>query len=92
MIKRAREIKNYDQSIWYLYYAIAAFPNVNYRYVIFPSKKMPGGFVPLDFDPKVIAEEIELGKNDTKRILESKMKSEIILKERLRNKHDIVYP
>lgn len=44
--------------------AIRAFPDVEYRYAVFPTKKLPGTFVPLDFNPKHIEDEIQLGISD----------------------------
>ncbi|CAG9329139.1 unnamed protein product [Blepharisma stoltei] len=92
VISRIREIKASDTNLWFLYNAVNAWPDVNFRYIILPSQKMPGGYVPLDFDRKVIEWEIELGKNDTKKALGSLKSGKESLKDRFKKKDNIIYP
>ena len=44
---RTRSIGAYDHGMRYLYYAMIAYPKVNFRYFVMPSVHLPG--IPLDF-------------------------------------------
>lgn len=72
VMRRVATVKNYDSAMWFVYNAMNAYPNVNYRYIIVPSKTMPGGAVPLDFDHKNLEQEIELGTSDAHSVLQSR--------------------
>lgn len=67
-INRVTDIQKYYNLHWYVDEIYSSFPEVNYRYVIFPSQHLPpvGGppGPPLDFNPVDLLTEIEIGKND----------------------------
>ena len=48
------------------------FPNVTLRYVIGPSKTLPDGMIPLDFNPTQIEQMISIGISDAKTTVASK--------------------
>ena len=54
---------------WYYYNARIAYPQVQFRYVLVPSEQLPGGFMPLDFNRPDVEWEIQLGRNDTQKVL-----------------------
>ncbi|CAG9328638.1 unnamed protein product [Blepharisma stoltei] len=93
IFKRVSEIRNYDSQMWFYYNALTAWPKVNYRYVIFASQPMSGGFVPLDFNQTTLEWEVQLGKNDTAKVISEGIDGKTILTERyLKNKSKIIYP
>lgn len=94
VFQRAYDIHSYDSSVWYTYNAKQAFPKVDYRYIIYPSKPMPGGIViPLNFSKEVIDFEIQLGINDTIAILSSGKTGKTIIDELWEeNRSKIIYP
>jgi len=49
VMNRAKEINAYDNSMWYLFNALTAYPTVNFRYTVVPSKALPGNEIPLVF-------------------------------------------
>jgi len=49
MLDRYWHIRNYKNSLDSLLEAIYNHPNVNFRYVVFPTKKLPRDFVPIYF-------------------------------------------
>jgi hypothetical protein len=55
--------------MWYIYTAMQAYPNVNFRYLVKPTMKMPGSIVPLDFDHKSVTQVLDDGYSDAKNIL-----------------------
>lgn len=61
---RVKEIRQFDGQTWFAYYVEKAFPEVDFRYTLVPSKEMPGGEIPLDFDRDNIEGEIDLGEKD----------------------------
>jgi predicted patatin/cPLA2 family phospholipase len=61
---RYLEINCYDSSMRAIDETRGFFPNVNYRYIVGPSKSLPSGSVPLTFSPKEIDEMIQIGLND----------------------------
>lgn len=52
---RAKEIRDFANSVKFTLWAMSAYPNVNYRYFIMPLEKLPG-FKGLDFSKEVIEE------------------------------------
>jgi hypothetical protein len=62
--QRVKDIKAYYRQQWYLLSVQAAHPDVQYRYVIYPAQKLPGGLIPLNFTPSNIAEQMQLGYDD----------------------------
>lgn len=61
---RVNNIQSYDSDVWYLYYAMTAYPEVNFRYILFPSKSIPGELIPLDFKPASLKAGFDVGVND----------------------------
>lgn len=64
VLGRLYSISSYDKEVWYIYNAMLAYPQVNFRYIFFPTKKIPGSLVPLDFNPKDIREGYDVGVSD----------------------------
>jgi len=72
---------------------MAAWPDVDYRYIVFPSVNMPGGIVPLDFNQTNLEWEVQLGKNDTAKVINEGIDGRTILTQRyMENKQKIIYP
>lgn len=93
VFSRMLEIKSYDSNIWYTTNAINAFPLVNFRYTLVPSKPIPGGIVPLNFTPSVLQYEIDLGINDTLAMLAQPTNSRTIIFELFEEiKGKVIYP
>jgi hypothetical protein len=61
---RVNNIQSYDSEVWYLYNSMLAYPDVNFRYILFPSKTIPGDLVPLDFRPDSIKTGFDVGVSD----------------------------
>lgn len=78
---RVQKVKSYNTAISYYFNAVNAFPDVNFRYIILPQTALPGGFVPLDFTKDVLDLEIVLGKQDTKRILDSNQDTRQVIRD-----------
>ena len=49
---------------------IRAYPDVNWRYVVFPTEPLPTFYIPLGFNPESIREMIEFGYKDGHKVLE----------------------
>ncbi|CAG9329564.1 unnamed protein product [Blepharisma stoltei] len=93
VLKRVHDINGYDGQMWFYYNAMAAWPDVNYRYVVFPSVNMPGGIVPLDFNQTNLEWEVQLGKNDTEKVISEGIDGRTILTQRyMENRQKIIYP
>lgn len=71
VLSRVSAVKSYDSAMWFAYNAMNAYPQVNYRYIIVPSQGMPGGLVPLDFDPKNLEQEMTLGTSDAHNVVQN---------------------
>jgi len=71
VLNRASAVKSYDSGMWFVYNAMTAYPQVNYRYIIVPSASMPGGPVPLDFDHQNLVNEIALGTSDAHNVVQN---------------------
>jgi len=69
VLGRVQNIKSYDHSMWYMYNAMLAYPNVNYRYMIVPSQPLAGSILPLDFDLANLQSELALGESDAANVL-----------------------
>jgi hypothetical protein len=54
VMNRAKEINAYDSSMWYLFNALTAYPTVNFRYTVVPSKALPGNEIPLVFTTEAV--------------------------------------
>lgn len=66
---RVDELRKYYNLNWYLLAAQAAHPDINYRFIIKTDRPLPGGIVPLDFDPDNLDGIIKLGNQDAIRAL-----------------------
>jgi len=92
--KRIAEIAYYDAKMKNYYSAMTAWPDVNFRYAIFPSVQMPGGFIePLNFNQTILEWEVQLGKNDTANIIQKGVSGRTVLTQMYEeNKKNIIYP
>lgn len=70
-MNRIRDVYNWNSGYWYISQTFENFPDVDFRIVLQPSQKLPPTKpgMPMDFDPKDIRFEIDLGYNDTKALL-----------------------
>lgn len=64
VLGRLYTINGYDSEVWYIYNARLAYPEVNFRYTLLPSKTIPGSLVPLDFKPTDLKEGFDVGVSD----------------------------
>lgn len=69
VLTRVFEIFGYDNAMRDIEYALIAFPKVNFRYVVSPTKKLPSGSIPLTFSPDDIEKMIGYGIEDGKNIV-----------------------
>ena len=90
VLARVYLIHGYDSSVWYTYNAQVAFPNVNYRYIVAPSEPMQSL---LNFTRPAIEYDIQLGFNDSAKILNSNASGKTIITELFNKvKNDVIYP
>lgn len=54
-------LKSYSSGVHYTTEAMRAYPDVNFRYAIFPESSLPGSIVPLNFDQDNLEAEAQLG-------------------------------
>ena len=66
---RYYQIDSYSQSLDDLLHGQEAYPDVNFRYVVVPSKTLPSGLIPLNFDKKQLQEMIDIGKADAQAVI-----------------------
>lgn len=78
---RSKDIRSYDKSMWYLYNAIQAYPDVNFRYIIIPSKPLAGGVVPFDFTASNLEAELAQGQADAQTVISNGNSAEMITQE-----------
>jgi len=78
---RSKDIHSYDNSMWYLYTAMQAYPDVNFRYIIIPSKPLAGTIVPFDFTSANILSEISEGQSDAETVISNGASPQIIAEE-----------
>eukprot|EP00742_Colponemidia_sp_Colp-10_P001322 GILJ01001424.1.p1 GENE.GILJ01001424.1~~GILJ01001424.1.p1 ORF type:complete len:344 (-),score=68.19 GILJ01001424.1:81-1112(-) len=64
VLMRAMEIEKFDKALQLIEDAKLAYPDITFRYLIYPSVALPGQIVPLDFDEKAIQFMIDTGKQD----------------------------
>lgn len=62
VLQRVQEIHSYDKGLYELYYALTAFPQVNFRYYILPSQSL--GKVELNFTNEALANNYNIGVKD----------------------------
>ncbi|CAG9330900.1 unnamed protein product [Blepharisma stoltei] len=68
---RADEIRSYDSGLSELYYAMEAYPDVNFRYYIQPSVSL--GKVPLNFTHAALMYNYDVGMKDAQNIINNKI-------------------
>lgn len=78
---RTRDIHSYDNSMWYLYTAMQAYPDVNFRYIIIPSKPLAGGIVPFDFANSNILSELSEGQSDAEAVIGNGASPQMVAEE-----------
>lgn len=64
MLSRYLQINSYQSALDDLLHAKVDFPNLNFRYVIIPTVKLPSGEIPLGFDKAQLQEMIDIGMQD----------------------------
>jgi len=64
MLMRTLEIKSYNSAMSYLLTAKYEFPNVQFRYAVTPSTKLPSSSIPIGFNTDNLNTMIQLGKSD----------------------------
>ncbi|OMJ69914.1 hypothetical protein SteCoe_32242 [Stentor coeruleus] len=69
---RAKEIKDFANSLKHVLWAMSAYPNVNYRYYIMPLDILPG-FRGLNFSKEIIEECLKAGTNATEYYVKNKI-------------------
>ena len=92
VVARAKNIKDYDHSMWYVYNAMQAYPNVNFRYMIVPSKPLAGSILPLDFDQANLESELALGESDAANVLSNGADPQILVNEWLSQRSARIRP
>jgi len=70
ILARYSQILSYTAGVRAYEYAIENYPDVNFRYVMIASQKLPNQDIPLDFNPKNIEFMLNLGIQDAKEALE----------------------
>lgn len=73
MYKRYKQLIEYRAALDDIIHAINDFPEVNFRYIVFPLESIPSFTVPIFFDKDSIEEMIKLGEKDAKAVIESKI-------------------
>jgi predicted patatin/cPLA2 family phospholipase len=71
MYKRYKQLIEYRAALDDIIHAINDFPNVNFRYIVFPLESIPSFTVPIFFDKDSIEQMIGLGEQDAKKVIES---------------------
>lgn len=87
VLSRIYEIHSWDQSTWYSYNAMKAYPNVNYRHSIIPSQAVPGM---LNFTKEAIEFDIQLGIKDGQNALKEQRSSQEIVQELYKKAREII--
>ena len=72
MYKRYKQLIEYRAALDDIIHAINDFPNVYFRYIVFPLESIPSFTVPIFFNKDSIEEMIKLGENDARKVIESK--------------------
>ncbi len=67
---RYLEINGYDKAMSDVDQVVDIFKNVNFRYIIGPTKKLPSGLIPLTFSKSEIETMINMGIDDAKKVVE----------------------
>ena len=70
LLRRASEISSSKTGLQLVQDAIQAFPEVEFRYLVYPTQTLPGTS-DLDFSPKVLSEMIRIGESDAKNAITS---------------------
>lgn len=61
MLYRYLQIVQFHRSMIWISQGLAHFPEVEFRHIMFPEKRVDKGFIPLDFSPDNIERMIQLG-------------------------------
>ena len=72
MYKRYKQLIEYRAALDDIIHAINDFPNVQFRYIVFPLESITSFTVPIFFNKDSIEEMITLGEKDAKTVIESK--------------------
>lgn len=71
MYKRYKKLIEYRAALDDIIHAMYDFPNIKFRYIVFPMESIPSFTVPIFFDKDSIEEMIKLGEKDAKSVIES---------------------
>ena len=71
MYKRYKQLIEYRAALDDIIHAINDFPNVKFRYIVFPLESIPSFTVPIFFDKDSIEQMIKLGEDDAKKVIGS---------------------
>jgi hypothetical protein len=69
VMERARGISSSDSYLWYLYNAMLAYPEVDFRYTFIPSQPLPSELIPLNFNLKNTEEMLAIGNSDAQKMV-----------------------
>jgi predicted patatin/cPLA2 family phospholipase len=69
VLNRVFEIQGYDNAMRDIEFAREVFTDVNFRYVIAPTRNLPSGKIPLNFSPSQIEAMIKYGYEDAKNVI-----------------------
>jgi predicted acylesterase/phospholipase RssA len=90
VMKRAQYIHDNNNLVRHLELAMEAFPDVNYRYYIRPSEKLPGE-LGLDFSDPSLEKSIKIGYNDAKNAVQNGQVVDEVLRE-MKEKQIVWFP
>lgn len=69
VMERARGIASADSYLWYLYNAMLAYPQVDFRYTFIPTQPLPSELIPLNYNPKNTQEMLAIGNSDAQKMV-----------------------
>lgn len=88
VLSRAEEIKKYDKGMQGLYWALSAFPQVNFRYYIMPSVSL--GTIPLNFTSAALEYNWQLGYKDATNVIKNKIFAKEIMDQYLATNKGVI--
>lgn len=71
MYQRYKKILAYKGALDDIMHAIHDFPDIQFRYIVFPLEEIPSFTVPIFFDQKSIEKMIAIGEKDGKAIVQN---------------------
>lgn len=90
VLERIYQIHSNDRFIWYSYNAMAAYPQVNFRYILIPSEPM-GSL--LNFSKSALEFDIQLGVKDATAALGNNLSGRTVIGELYNSlRNQVIYP